>query len=90
MADGRISLIESVEALVPDLCSYCRKPITPRHWFNPFVSDYDGRCSQQCSRLWCRIRTGHLVGMLLHRKLHRRVIWRRLQLRLPIGLKRTY
>ncbi len=75
---------------LPDLCTYCHKPITPHSWFNPFVRDYRGRCSQQCSRLWCRLRTGHLIGRFLHNKLHRRVIWRQLQFRIPIRLKRTW
>ena len=37
-------------------CSYCKKPIRRKGWFNPFVSPI----TDQCDRWWCRFRTGHL------------------------------
>jgi hypothetical protein len=43
-------------------CSYCGKPLRKRSWLS-FV----GTC--QCSRLWCRLRSGHLLWWYTGRRL---------------------
>ena len=46
-------------------CAYCKKPITKRQWIG-FIDS-----SRQCSRLWCRLWSGHWLWM----NFRRRIVW---------------
>ena len=37
-------------------CQSCGNLITKHYWFNPFTTPY---AMKQCSRWWCRLRSGH-------------------------------